>query len=93
MQVREDLDGCLDDGLEKCDVWYLALDGLKNMDATLDDANLDRLFWRDKRMVSSTHLEGEPPVQAPHQGCRRLRPCCIYYNATLASASRALALP
>ena len=51
--MREDLDGCLEDGLEKCDVWFLALEALQSLGATLDEACLDRLFWREKRMVSS----------------------------------------
>ena len=54
-QVREDLDGCIE-GVESIyEVWFRALDALKALSGTLDDACLDRLFWRENRMVTLPH--------------------------------------
>lgn len=51
-QVREDLDGCAEGDVSVYDVWLSALTALRALDATMDDATLERLFWRENCMVS-----------------------------------------
>ena len=59
-QVREDLDGCTEGAESIYEVWFRALGALKALAGTLDDACLDRLFWRENRMVTLP-----PPVLLP----------------------------
>lgn len=58
-QVREDLDGCVEGEVSVYDVWLHALTALKFLRAPIDDACLERLFWRENRMVSNRSL---PPA-------------------------------
>lgn len=50
--MREDLDSCMDGEVTVDEVWTDALHALRCLRAPIDEATLERLFWRENRMVS-----------------------------------------
>lgn len=46
------MDGCIEGDMSIYDVWLTAMTALRSLSAVIDDAALERLFWRENRMVT-----------------------------------------